>query len=98
MAHFPEAFVDGRMATAFCSCGWIEEHSTIGAADRAASRHPAPVPAMCLTCGFEPPSEIFEQFERGEILTREDFDDRAAALHMDFDGAHYANWVEDDES
>jgi hypothetical protein len=87
---------DGRLVTAFCYCGWTEEHSTWEAAERAASRHPAPVPVTCCTCGYQPPAEVFEQFESGEIATREDFDDRLIALHREFDGAHYENWVEVD--
>ncbi len=94
MSCYRQVEADGRLVTAFCYCGWTEEHSTWEAAERAASRHPVPVPVMCSTCAYEPPAEVFEEFERGTIATREDFDDRLSALHMAFDGAHYANWWE----
>lgn len=96
MNHRPEVEQDGRLVIAFCPCNWTEEHSTWEAAEQAASRHPVPVSVTCATCGYQPPAAVFEEFERGTIATRESFDDRVAALHMAFDGAHYPNWWEVD--
>ncbi|MBB5154979.1 hypothetical protein [Saccharopolyspora phatthalungensis] len=97
MSCDPTVDLMGGTFVAYCPCGWNEEHPVRAAAERAAARHPAPVPVWCLKCAYEPPRELFERYEAGEFDSREEFDDHLDKLHRQVDGAHSPNWFEECE-